>query len=114
GYTPSLVKLPRFLMRLGPCVNWTEEKACFHTFLEELAAFYTPQRLPRTTQEEEVEVEQETSALSNPTSQAEMAQVLEHVLFPAIKARLIATEGMLHGVVEIANLKGLYKVFERC
>lgn len=114
GYTPSLVKLPRFLMRLGPCVNWTEEKACFHTFLEELAAFYTPQRLPKTTQEEQVEVEQETSALSNPTSQAEMAQVLEHVLFPAIKARLIATEGMLHGVVEIANLKGLYKVFERC
>ncbi|KAL8755979.1 MAG: hypothetical protein Q9199_003261 [Rusavskia elegans] len=114
GYTPSLVKLPRFLMRLGPCVNWTVEKACFHTFLEELAAFYTPQRLPKTTQEEQVEVEQETSALSNPTSQAAMAQVLEHVLFPAIRARLIATEGMLHGVVEIANLKGLYKVFERC
>ncbi|KAL8844668.1 MAG: hypothetical protein Q9205_005012 [Flavoplaca limonia] len=115
GYTPSLVKLPRFLMRLGPFVNWTDEKACFHTFLVELASFYTPQRLTKAMQEEDgVEVEQETSALSRPCSQAEMAQVLEHVLFPAIKARLIATQGMLKGVVEVANLKGLYKVFERC
>ncbi|KAL9585854.1 MAG: hypothetical protein Q9203_004082 [Teloschistes exilis] len=47
GYTPSLVKLPQFLMRLGPCVNWMEEKACFHTFLKELASFYTPGQLPK-------------------------------------------------------------------
>ncbi|KAL8992947.1 MAG: hypothetical protein Q9169_006717 [Polycauliona sp. 2 TL-2023] len=115
GYTPSLVKLPRFLMRLGPCVNWTDEKACFHTFLVELASFYTPRRLPKTTQEaERVEVGQDMAALSDPSNQAEMAQVLEHVLFPAIKARLIASQGMLKGVIEVANLKGLYKVFERC
>ncbi|KAL8657484.1 MAG: hypothetical protein Q9226_001860 [Calogaya cf. arnoldii] len=114
GYTPSLAKLPRFLMRLGPYVDWTVEKACFHTFLTELAAFYAPQRLPKTTQEEQVDVEQDTSSLDNPSSPAEMAQVLEHVLFPAIKARLIATPGMLKGVVEVADLKGLYKVFERC
>lgn len=43
-----------------------------------------------------------------------MSRVLEHVLFPAFKARLVATKGLLGGVVEVADLKGLYRVFERC
>ncbi|OAX79017.1 hypothetical protein ACJ72_06669 [Emergomyces africanus] len=46
GYMPSLAKLPRFLLRLGPYVDWTDEEACFRTFLRELAAFYTPEQLP--------------------------------------------------------------------
>ncbi|KAL8677771.1 MAG: hypothetical protein Q9186_005830 [Xanthomendoza sp. 1 TL-2023] len=115
GYTPSLVKLPRFLMRLGPCVNWIEEKACFHTFLIELAAFYTPQQLLKSSDKDNgAETGPETGLLDSKTSQDEMAQVLEHILFPAFKARLIATQGMLKGVVEVADVKGLYKVFERC
>jgi len=44
----------------------------------------------------------------------EMARLLEHVLFPQVKARMVATKGLLKGVTEVANLKGLYKVFERC
>ena len=44
----------------------------------------------------------------------EMEQVLENVLFPAFRSRIVATQAMLKGVVEIANLKGLYRVFERC
>ena len=44
----------------------------------------------------------------------EIEHALEHVLFPAFRSRLLATHGMLQGVVEIANLKGLYRVFERC
>ncbi|KAL8695549.1 MAG: hypothetical protein Q9224_003366 [Gallowayella concinna] len=115
GYTPSLVKLPRFLMRLGPCVNWIEEKACFHTFLIELAAFYTPQQLLKSSDKDtEAETGPGTGLLDSKISQDEMAQVLEHILFPAFKARLIATQGMLKGVVEVADVKGLYKVFERC
>jgi len=35
-------------------------------------------------------------------------------MFPAFRARLVATRGLLKGVLEIANLKGLYRVFERC
>jgi DNA mismatch repair protein MLH1 len=42
GYTPSLAKLPRFLLRLGPHVNWMSEKECFTTFLRELASYYLP------------------------------------------------------------------------
>jgi DNA mismatch repair protein MLH1 len=35
-------------------------------------------------------------------------------LFPAFKARLVATKNLLKGTIEVANLKGLYRVFERC
>ncbi|RMZ90294.1 hypothetical protein DV736_g2482, partial [Chaetothyriales sp. CBS 134916] len=47
GYTPCMAKLPTFLLRLGPYVDWTDETACFRTFLRELAAFYVPERLER-------------------------------------------------------------------
>ncbi|EAQ88026.1 hypothetical protein CHGG_04645 [Chaetomium globosum CBS 148.51] len=47
GYNPAIVKLPRFLLRLGPHVNWGEEKACFEDFLKELASFYVPEQLTR-------------------------------------------------------------------
>ncbi|KAL8936036.1 MAG: hypothetical protein Q9211_004387 [Gyalolechia sp. 1 TL-2023] len=117
-YMPSMLKLPRFLMRLGPCVDWTEEKACFHTFLKELADFYTPQQMPKPTEETErgqpVETEAENDTLRGTSSHDDMAHALEHVLFPALKSKLIATRGLLNGVVEVGNLKGLYKVFERC
>lgn len=123
GYTPSLAKLPRFLMRLGPCVNWVDEEACFHTFLTELASFYAPEQLPtgnfaaggdgtRPMGGGGDETEELTAELEG--RREEMSRVLEHVLFPAFKARLVATKGLLSGVVEVANLKGLYRVFERC
>ena len=44
----------------------------------------------------------------------ELDRAIEHVLFPAVKARLVATKGLLKAVMEVANLKGLYRVFERC
>ena len=107
GYLPSMAKLPTFLLRLGPCVDWTDEQACFQSFLKELSSFYVPERLQKQIpgQEEDVEVAKRRQ---------EMEQTLENVLFPALCSRIVATQGMLKGVVEIANLKGLYRVFERC
>lgn len=105
GYTPALAKVPRFLMRLGPCVRWEDEKDCFRTFLTELAAFYVPEQLPNAAEGEDGEIAARRERL---------AWVLEHVLFPAFRARLVATRGLLRGVVECADLKGLYRVFERC
>ena len=46
GYMPSLTKLPRFLLRLGPFVDWTDEQKCFESFLRELSSFYVPEKLP--------------------------------------------------------------------
>lgn len=122
GYTPSLAKLPRFLMRLGPCVDWNEEKGCFHSFLRELASFYTPEQLPNgfdnggKAKEGEIgEIEEHNELKAEiKARRQEMERVLEHVLFPAFRARLIATKGLLSGIVEVADLKGLYRVFERC
>ena len=119
GYTPSLTKLPQFLMRLGPCVEWTEEKACFHSFLRELASFYTPEQLPNAfhaaADEEGGETPPEKAQREEITARREeLSRALEHVLFPAFRARLVATRGLLSGIVEVADLKGLYRVFERC
>jgi DNA mismatch repair protein MLH1 len=114
GYMPPLTKLPQFLLRLGPFVNWDEEKACFHSFLRELANFYVPEALPIPPTGNGPDgmelVEDEQIA----ARRRHLVRSLENVIFPAFKARLVATKGLLTGIVEVANLKGLYRVFERC
>lgn len=112
GYMPSMAKLPQFLLRLGPYVDWTEEKACFESFLKELATYYVPEQLPPLPGNDQVEedVPDEIKA-----RRAHVRRAIEHVLFPAFKARLVATKSFMKGgVLELANLKGLYRVFERC
>jgi len=112
GYTPSLAKFPQFLLRLGPHVNWNEEKECFHTFLRELASFYVPEQLPPSPGPGELEEDLDEGIKER---RDEIRLVVENVLFPAFRARLIATKSLMEGgVVEVANLKGLYRVFERC
>lgn len=119
GYMPSMSKLPQFLLRLGPHVNWEEEKACFQTLLRELASFYVPESLPLPHStlnddngESKGEIIEEDQEITLRRKQVRKA--IEHVIFPACKARLVATKGLLKGVMEVANLKGLYRVFERC
>ncbi|SMR58568.1 unnamed protein product [Zymoseptoria tritici ST99CH_1A5] len=107
GYMPSLAKLPNFLLRLGPHVDWTDEKTCFHSFLRELASFYAPESIPLASQTDadDADVAERRRHLH---------RSVENVLFPAFKSRLIATRGLLKGIIEVANLRGLYRVFERC
>lgn len=111
GYMPSLGKLPQFLLRLGPHVNWTSEKDCFKTFLRELASFYVPEQLPPSPGPEDQEELDERIKVRR----QQIIRAVEDVLFPAFRARLIATKGLMKGgVLEVADLKGLYRVFERC
>ncbi|KAF2201243.1 DNA mismatch repair protein MutL [Delitschia confertaspora ATCC 74209] len=127
GYMPCLAKLPQFLLRLGPHVDWTEEKRCFHTFLRELASFYVPETLPLPPSlppsdsngpvSEKAQGKQPAVSIEDPSitlRRARLRHSIEYVIFPAFKARLVATKGLLRGVMEVANLKGLYRVFERC
>lgn len=120
GYTPSLAKLPQFLLRLGPYVDWDTEKGCFQSFLRELASFYVPESLPLPPsppmtddsgkgKQKAAEEDAEIAA-----RREKIRKAIEYVIFPACKARLVATRGLLKGVIEVANLKGLYRVFERC
>ncbi|KAI1409619.1 DNA mismatch repair protein MutL [Hypoxylon sp. FL1857] len=112
GYTPSMAKLPQFLLRLGPHVNWTDEKLCFESFLKELATFYVPEQLPTLPGNDETEenIPDEIKA-----RRTQIRRTVEHIFFPAFKARLVATKSFMKGgVLELASLKGLYRVFERC
>ncbi|KAI7554218.1 DNA mismatch repair protein MutL [Hortaea werneckii] len=121
GYMPSLAKLPNFLLRLGPHVDWNDEKGCFQSFLRELASFYVPEVLPpsplkgskdASTEDEDEEGREGRQEIER--RREELLRAIENVIFPAFKSRLVATRSLLKGVMEVANLKGLYRVFERC
>ncbi|KAI6007865.1 hypothetical protein EDC04DRAFT_2582604 [Pisolithus marmoratus] len=100
-YTPDLNKLPTFLMRLGPQVDWRSERECFESFMRELAYFYSP-----------------ASGVwsGDATGQGKSAAwQTEHILFHALRKFLIAPKSLLdNDVVQVANLPDLYRVFERC
>jgi len=105
-YTPNLDKLPSFLMRLGPQVNWTSETKCFDSFLRELAYFYMPGHL--------IPTAKSSSSLPKDEEKAERWQI-QHVLFPTMRQYLAAPKSLLdRDVVQVASLPDLYRVFERC
>lgn len=111
GYMPCLAKLPTFLLRLGPHVNWDDEKDCFDSFLRELASFYSPESLP---------VASVTATASQGAQEeankrrVQLERSIENIMFPAFRTRLVATKSLRKAVIEVADLKGLYRVFERC
>ncbi|KAK9455464.1 histidine kinase-like ATPase [Dipodascopsis uninucleata] len=116
NYVPCIGKLPLFLYKLGVNINWTDELECFDRFLKELALFYTPESIPSTENVEAVEDAESISVndLSLKNRKSYVISSLEECIFPSIKRRLIATNDLLSKVIEIANLPGLYRVFERC
>ncbi|EJT96510.1 DNA mismatch repair protein MutL [Dacryopinax primogenitus] len=108
GYTPNLDRLPLFLMRLAPQVNWTSESECFSTFLRELAYFYVPGRVVQEKEDPAPEEQEEGKRKSEEWQ-------IEHVLFPAFRKYLVPPRGLLErDVVQVAELRDLYRVFERC
>lgn len=130
GYTPCIGKLPRFLLRLGPNVDWENEKQCFQTFITELATFYVPEPLPtspsgkyergdmdneKAGEEEEDEQEDDAALEEVRTRRQHVRWAVEHIFFPAFRSRLVATKKLNESaILEVASLKGLYRVFERC
>ena len=112
GYNPPLSKLPHFFRRMGTKVNWEEEEPCLNGILRQIALLYIPEVIVKVdvndaTTPEDVRVEYVNKC-------EDMSSTLEHVIFPCIKRRFLATRNILNDIVEIANLPGLYKVFERC
>lgn len=115
GYMPPLTKLPQFLLRLGPSVRWNDEKGCFDSLLRELARFYVPEQLPNEDDDGEGEDDDDDDGGEVRARRAHVRHAVEHVFLPAFKAQLICTASLMQaGLVEVANLKGLYRVFERC
>lgn len=85
-------------------MDWFNEKPCFKSFLKELALFYTPEPVPAKDGAEDGE------------RRDYILRTVEMTLCPALKTRFIAVKGLVEKkrVVEIADLPGLYKIFERC
>ncbi|QLG72439.1 hypothetical protein HG535_0D01470 [Zygotorulaspora mrakii] len=112
GYNPPLLKLPFFIYRIGTKVNWEEEELCLDGIMRQIALFYVPEII-----EQVDECDQSLSEEDKITFVAksnEMSSTLENVIFPCIKRRFLAPQKLVTDVIEIANLPGLYKVFERC
>ncbi|ODQ67253.1 DNA mismatch repair protein MutL [Nadsonia fulvescens var. elongata DSM 6958] len=111
GYIPPINKLPAFIYRLVNNVNWEVEEACFKNILTELAMFYIPECIDECV--DNSEDNDNDNERVNPRLQS-IKHDLERLIFPAIKKRLIGTKTLLKDIVEVANLPGLYRVFERC
>ncbi|AMD20047.1 HCL104Wp [Eremothecium sinecaudum] len=111
-YTPPLSKLPLFLYRMGTKVDWSSEKECLEGILKQLALLYVPEIIEHVDTDDET-IDEETRIQYISRSEY-LKNVLENVVFPTIKKRLLAPKKLLKDVIEIANLPGLYRVFERC
>jgi DNA mismatch repair protein MLH1 len=103
-YTPDLIDLPMFLIRLATEVEWTNEKQCFDGLCNEIALFYSIKNLKY---DNEVE--------SGSGKQPDENWLIEHVLFKAFSNMLLpSTENEKQIYFKLVDLSKLYKVFERC
>lgn len=106
GYIPPLEKLPIFLYRIGCKINWEDEKECIEGILQQLALFNVPMIIPESKDDETSQYAEQQSHNLNET--------MENILMPLVKKRFLAPSELKDYIVEIANLPGLYRVFERC
>ncbi|KAF7998811.1 hypothetical protein HF325_006343 [Metschnikowia pulcherrima] len=103
---PSSTKISFFIYRLGTKVDYQDEKRCFSGVMQQIALLYVPDRITPGNSDEE--------SLLALIKEMELGSLLEHVIYPELKRRFIAPENLLDQVVQVADLPGLYKVFERC
>jgi len=77
-----------------------------------LALFYTPEPIPQKINPEEVDAEE----VESDGRSEYVLRAIEEVLFPELRRRFIAVRGLITNkrVVEVADLPGLYRIFERC
>lgn len=104
---PAVGKLPYFIYRLGTKVDFSSETACLNAICREIGLLYTPPAVTATGSSDE-------AAAAALQQCDQISHSLEHTIFPAVRARFIAPESLLRHVVQLADLPGLYKVFERC
>ncbi|CAK9684510.1 DNA mismatch repair protein MutL family protein [Candida parapsilosis] len=110
---PDFRKLAYFIYRLGTRINYDNEKQCLHGILRQIALLYVPEPLDDGCDQEE---QQEGGGIDDDvgSKRESLEHELENVLFPEIKKQFLATKNLARDVIQIADLPGLYKVFERC
>lgn len=98
----QLTKIPSLLLRIAMQPDYTEEKACLNTILQELAWAHVPQQ-----------------PFDDQSSHSTEKQVIKHhwlkfwstALKTYVPSRKLAKKG---AVLAITNLPSLYSTFERC
>eukprot|EP00049_Salpingoeca_infusionum_P015727 m.308409 g.308409 ORF g.308409 m.308409 type:complete len:850 (+) comp15939_c3_seq30:194-2743(+) len=106
GHAPQMSALPRFLIRLATEVDWDSEQACFHSLCEELGTFYAQLTARKT----------KAASNSRPEELQRIRNTLEHVIHPALRTMFAPPKPLADAgaVLQVVDLKDLYKVFERC
>ncbi|KAG0180277.1 DNA mismatch repair protein [Apophysomyces sp. BC1021] len=109
GYTPTVGKLPMFLLRLGTEVNWEEEKPCFEGIARELAIMFSAEPPLKISDDEE----------EYDTQHKRYLWQVQHLIFPSLKNHFVAPANLVdtnigNCITKLASLSDLYKIFERC
>jgi len=106
GHCPWWPGLPLYLLKLATEVDFTSEKLCFSTFINETAEFYCLKDKTGARWDSE----QHTGG------EVDWRDTVEQVIYPALKSLLLPPRSCLtdSSILQVANLPDLYKVFERC
>lgn len=105
---PVISKLPYFIYRLGAKVNYSDEKECLQGIMKEIALLYVPEPITHD------KGSSDEDKVLNEIRRDELDLELENQVFPRLQQQFVATSELLDNVMEIADLPGLYRVFERC
>lgn len=95
-HVPPMCRLPEFIYHLVTQVDWTSEKACFHSVGQQLAKFYST-----------------TEPQSNDQYLA-WSKLLKSTLYPLYKSFLYPSVELKNSLHCLTDIDSLYKVFERC
>lgn len=105
--SPQVSKLAHFVYRLGANVDYENEQECLEAILRQISLLYIPDAIPID------EHDLEKRELNN-ARREDLDRQLEHVVFPLIQQKFLAPKELIPDVIQVADLPGLYKVFERC
>ncbi|VDM51797.1 unnamed protein product [Angiostrongylus costaricensis] len=103
GYVPQLEGLPRLLVSLVKEVDWDQEETCFDGVCRVLAQFFMIKK-------EFCKV----VCIGLDERPIPWLAVVRDILVPRVKSHLIPPDSLKDGIVRLADLHDLYKVFERC
>lgn len=120
GIRPIISKLPHFFYRLGAKINYDDENECLQGVLRQISLLYIPEPIPDVPiprndsdpfDKEGTLFEERQKVIAK---RNQLNAYLENTIFPLIKQRFVASNELSDSFKEIANLPGLYRVFERC
>lgn len=110
NYLPSLSKLPIFLYKLGLTINFNDEKTCLKNILKQISLLNIPDSFEQSDSLHDTDPNKQILL----SKYQQLNENFENILIPSLKKNFLPPKNLEFDLVEIANLPGLYKVFERC